>query len=73
MPKVRATKPLRENDYKFHGPPDHWVLSDWFCPSCGMKDMWQRSKGGGDYYHDYSVTCHSCGYEMCCVGNVDAE
>lgn len=44
-----------------------WVATDWFCPSCGKQDMWQEGGGGGDYYHDSSVFCHSCGHEMCCV------
>ena len=69
---TRQRKPLREGDYRYPGQPDDWIKSDWFCPSCGVQDMWQRTSGGDDYYHQYSVTCHTCTFEMCCVDKVDA-
>lgn len=48
-------------------PLVEWMLTDWFCPACGKKGMWQRGLGQDDYYHTSSVTCHSCGHQMCCV------
>lgn len=48
-----------------------WMLSDWFCPACGKRDMWQEGRGGGDYYHDSSVRCFSCRHYMCCVDAVE--
>jgi hypothetical protein len=48
-----------------------WYLSDWFCRSCGKRDTWQSEHEGGDYYHDCSVTCASCGDVMCCVAALD--
>ena len=50
-----------------------WIQSDWFCPKCGKRDMWQEGTGGGDYYHDNTVTCHSCRHDMCCVDTVRDE
>ena len=57
----------QEPAFYSRGKPVEWILSDWFCPACGKRDMWQDCRGGGDYYHDYDVTCGSCGYKMCCV------
>lgn len=48
-----------------------WIKSDWYCPKCGKQDMWQEGRGGGDYYHDNTVQCHSCGHDMCCVPTVE--
>lgn len=48
-----------------------WVATDWFCPACGKQDMWQDGAGGGDYYHESQVTCHSCQHTMCCVPAVN--
>lgn len=47
-----------------------WVKSDWFCPKCGQRDMWQEVSAGADYYHGYAVECKQCGYDMCCVQQV---
>lgn len=44
-----------------------WVLSDYYCPSCGKRDMWQECGSGEDYYHNASVRCASCDHDMCCV------
>ena len=50
------------------------VKSDWYCPSCGKQDMWQDVNcSGGDYYHEHSVTCLSCRYDMCCVDVVKRQ
>lgn len=51
-----------------------WIKADWYCPSCGKQEMYQdRSFPGSDYYHESSVTCFACGYDMCCVGEVIDE
>lgn len=73
----RQRKPFREHEAaalaKLYRKSE-WILSDWFCPECGQRDMWQiTNQGGGDYYHDLDVQCHSCKYTMCCVGEVRDE
>jgi hypothetical protein len=72
----RKRKPLGEHQTELRRiyPRSEWILSDWFCPNCGVRDMWQvTNQGGGDYYHDLDVHCHSCSYSMCCVGEVRDE
>jgi transcription elongation factor Elf1 len=53
--------------------PSHveWLKSDFYCPNCGKQDMWQATNEGDDYYHQYSVVCHACQHEMCCVDKVE--
>jgi len=48
-----------------------WILSDWFCPECGLKDtMWQETSDLGDFYEGFKVTCFSCQHEMSGVAQV---
>lgn len=63
---TRERKPLRDGDERWRIGKE-WVKSDWFCMECGKQDVWQGTSQGGDYYHDYNATCHSCGHEMCCL------
>lgn len=66
-PREKRTSAYKKNAM------DEWILSDWFCPACGRRDMWQLVGRGGDYYHDYEVTCKACGHLMCCVDEVRDE
>lgn len=38
-----------------------WNKSDLYCPSCGKKEVYEESSGGGDYYCGESHICISCG------------
>lgn len=69
MPDTVYDRPTKIAE-SFMRKDDTWVLSDFFCPSCGKRDMWQLADDGEDYYHECSVRCGSCGYDMCCVGKI---
>ena len=38
-------------------------LTDWFCPVCGKKTVWQECSEG-DYYAGPHIVCSSCGGTM---------
>lgn len=38
-------------------------LTDWFCPGCGKKTVWEE-EGEGDYYCGPEIICASCGTTM---------
>jgi hypothetical protein len=67
--RERKQRPTRAYSKKLVG----WIKSDWFCMECGKQDVWQEIDGGDDYYHARTVECHSCGHDMCCVGDVKDE
>lgn len=51
-----------------------WIQSDWYCPECGVKGMWQdieAAKSGGDYYYGNSAICAECNYELVDAGFVE--
>ena len=37
-----------------------WYLTDWHCPNCGEKAVWDEH-GEGDYYQGTTHICRSCG------------
>ena len=39
---------------------EKWIKSDWFCPSCGKKSVWERNDEG-DYYQGITSLCLGCG------------
>jgi rRNA maturation protein Nop10 len=43
---------------------ESYTLSDWYCPSCGKKSVWEEN-GEGDYYRGPNFICSSCGGSMC--------
>jgi len=58
---------------EFHHPhavvptPGHhyietWVKSDFFCPNCGVKEVW--TGGGSDYYMGCGYLCTKCKCSM---------
>lgn len=40
-----------------------FVLTDWFCPACGKKTVWEEDDEG-DYYCGPEIVCSSCGATM---------
>lgn len=67
-PKPRPTKEAKQGNRTIT-----LILTDWFCPSCGKRDMWQDTKDGSDYYHDCGAVCGSCGYVMCCIAKFEEK
>ena len=47
-----------------HSLTSTWERTDWFCPHCGKKALYEE-QGRGDYYAGQSVVCISCNREMC--------
>ena len=43
-----------------HTYSETWETCGWFCPFCGMQDVWIENSGGGDYYHGENAICTSC-------------
>lgn len=73
---MRERKPLRDVDLETAAQRRRnanavWIKSDYFCQMCGARDVWQFSDAGDDYDHGWTVTCHTCEMDMCCVGEVE--
>lgn len=49
-------------DYGRHKHDEPWKRTDYFCPSCGKKSVWNNCDGG-DYYQGETFACVSCDAE----------
>lgn len=43
-----------------HHYVQEYVKSEFYCPSCGSKEVWEQ-QGEGDYYMGVNYVCTSCG------------
>jgi len=46
---------------------DEFEKTDYFCPECGAKDVWEEA-GPGDYYVGADFVCISCGSDWTMQG-----
>lgn len=52
-------KDYKTNEKVFsHKYTENWGFTDYFCPSCGVKTVWQADDG--DYYVGSELICTSC-------------
>lgn len=49
-----------------------YALTDYHCPRCGQKGVWEE-QGDGDYYLGKDFVCQECGNEFCMQGNTEAH
>ncbi len=50
-------------EYKTHHYFSNYDKSEFFCPNCGKKEVWEE-QGAGDYYVGVNFTCISCKHEF---------
>jgi predicted RNA-binding Zn-ribbon protein involved in translation (DUF1610 family) len=52
-------KIVRTRDYGTHKHSEIFSLTDYFCPHCGNKSVWEGSDN--DYYRGVDYACKDCG------------
>lgn len=51
-------KSVRTCDYGTHKNSEIFTLTDYFCPHCGVKNVWEGSDA--DFYAGVDYLCRSC-------------
>jgi len=47
-----------------HSYNEEWQLTEYHCPSCGSKQVWNNNSGGGDMYVGEKLRCNGCSCEF---------
>jgi len=47
-----------------HSYNEEWELTEYHCPSCGSKKVWNNNSGGGDMYVGEKLRCNGCSCEF---------
>ncbi len=47
------------SEYPHHHYIDEYKKCDFFCPNCGLKEVWQE-QSSGDYYVGEDLICTAC-------------
>lgn len=53
----RKADPITES----HRYTEEWEITEWHCPKCAAKAVWEN-QGGGDYYIGTQLICVGCGF-----------
>jgi predicted RNA-binding Zn-ribbon protein involved in translation (DUF1610 family) len=46
-----------------HSYDERWATTDYHCPACGEKKVWEN-QSGGDYYVGTQLICTACSFSF---------
>lgn len=57
---IYYSRPGRTESHRY---TESWATTQWHCPSCGQKQVWEN-QGGGDYYVGCKLICIACAFSF---------
>ena len=61
------------NQFPSHHYVEEYELTDYYCPNCGLKNVWEEEGSEGDYYTGPHLLCTKCRVQFTMQGPYDAK